>query len=190
MTRNILTLTKLSKGEEYVLAVQDLFFKWQPKMVAFCITTKNSCFCVVSRDGKIYAFPTYAYVLGLGYNTELFEAAGPKRHVALLGGRIWGVSGISTKEQIDAAIRWTETGFNDKATEDFKTTTQNTIKLALENNQLVGIKGIGGGACLHPGAIRRTGRMISAVRLHFTISISRLQKRMRWIQMYMCPRHF
>lgn len=30
----------------------------------------------VSKDGKIYAFPWAAYVLGLGYNTELFEKAG------------------------------------------------------------------------------------------------------------------
>lgn len=30
----------------------------------------------VSKDGKIYAFPYNPYVLGLGYNTELFEKAG------------------------------------------------------------------------------------------------------------------
>ena len=30
----------------------------------------------VSSDGRIYAFPTGAYVLGLSYNTELFEKAG------------------------------------------------------------------------------------------------------------------
>ncbi len=31
---------------------------------------------VVSKDGKVYAFPFSAYILGLGYNTEMFEAAG------------------------------------------------------------------------------------------------------------------
>lgn len=31
---------------------------------------------VVSKDGKIYAFPFSAYILGLGYNTEMFEKAG------------------------------------------------------------------------------------------------------------------
>ena len=31
---------------------------------------------VVSKDGKIFSFPISAYVQGLGYNTELFEAAG------------------------------------------------------------------------------------------------------------------
>ena len=31
---------------------------------------------IVSKDGRIYAFPFSAYVLGLGYNTELFEQAG------------------------------------------------------------------------------------------------------------------
>lgn len=31
---------------------------------------------IISSDGKIMAFPTSAYILGLAYNTELFEAAG------------------------------------------------------------------------------------------------------------------
>ena len=31
---------------------------------------------LVTRDGRIYAFPVSAYALGLGYNTELFEQAG------------------------------------------------------------------------------------------------------------------
>ena len=31
---------------------------------------------VISRNGKIYSFPTSTYVLGLAYNTEMFQAAG------------------------------------------------------------------------------------------------------------------
>ena len=31
---------------------------------------------VVSKDGKIYAFPNNAYILGIGVNTDLFEKAG------------------------------------------------------------------------------------------------------------------
>lgn len=31
---------------------------------------------VISKDNKIYAFPMSAYILGLAYNTELFEKAG------------------------------------------------------------------------------------------------------------------
>ncbi|MBP3361166.1 MAG: sugar ABC transporter substrate-binding protein [Clostridia bacterium] len=31
---------------------------------------------LASKDGKVYSFPTSAYILGLGYNTELFEQAG------------------------------------------------------------------------------------------------------------------
>ncbi len=31
---------------------------------------------IISRDGKIYAFPTMSYVLGLAYNVDAFEAAG------------------------------------------------------------------------------------------------------------------
>jgi len=31
---------------------------------------------VVSKDGKVYAYPFSAYILGLGYNTDMFKAAG------------------------------------------------------------------------------------------------------------------
>lgn len=31
---------------------------------------------IISKDGKIMAFPIGAYILGLGYNVEMFEAAG------------------------------------------------------------------------------------------------------------------
>lgn len=31
---------------------------------------------IVSKDGKIYAFPNNAYILGLGINTDMFEKAG------------------------------------------------------------------------------------------------------------------
>lgn len=31
---------------------------------------------LASKDGKVYSFPVSAYILGLGYNTELFEKAG------------------------------------------------------------------------------------------------------------------
>lgn len=30
----------------------------------------------ISKDGKIYAFPSYMYTLGITYNTDMFEAAG------------------------------------------------------------------------------------------------------------------
>ena len=31
---------------------------------------------LVSKDGKVYAIPTYAYILGIAFNTEMLEAAG------------------------------------------------------------------------------------------------------------------
>ena len=30
----------------------------------------------ISKDGKVYVFPTYAYILGVAYNVDMFEAAG------------------------------------------------------------------------------------------------------------------
>ncbi|MBQ8526638.1 MAG: extracellular solute-binding protein [Clostridia bacterium] len=66
--------------------------------------------------------------------------AGPKRHVTLLGGTVYSVSKNSTPDQIDAAIRWLEASYNYNATEDFKLNKQREIDVALENNQLIGIK--------------------------------------------------
>lgn len=66
--------------------------------------------------------------------------AGPKRYVTLLGGTLYSVSSNSTENQIDAAIRWLEASYNYNATEEFKENKEKEIQVALENNQLIGIK--------------------------------------------------
>ena len=66
--------------------------------------------------------------------------AGPKRHVTLLGGTLYSASNNSTSDQLDAGIRWIEASYNYNATEDFKLNKQREIEVALEANQLVGIK--------------------------------------------------
>ena len=66
--------------------------------------------------------------------------AGPKKHVSLIAGNVFMISENSTEDQIDAAIRWLETAYNYKATDDFKKNKENNINLQLEKNQLVGIK--------------------------------------------------
>jgi len=68
--------------------------------------------------------------------------AGPKAHVALLGGGSWNVAENATKDQIDAAVRWLEITRSFKLTEDFKKSTIDRMKVELESNQLVGIKGM------------------------------------------------
>lgn len=64
--------------------------------------------------------------------------AGPKKHVTLLGGKVSYVKNGATKDQIDACIRWLEMSNSFKATDEFKQSTERTIKEQLENNQLVG----------------------------------------------------
>ncbi len=66
--------------------------------------------------------------------------AGPKRHVTLLGGDIHCVSPVATDDQIDAAIRWVETGYSYEATEDFKATAKDALESQLSKGQLVGVK--------------------------------------------------
>lgn len=66
--------------------------------------------------------------------------AGPKRHVTLLGGTLYSASENSTEDQLDAAVRWIEASYNYNATEDFKMNKEREIQVALEANQLVGIK--------------------------------------------------
>ena len=68
--------------------------------------------------------------------------AGPKKHVSLLSGDILCVSQEATKDQIDAALRWIETEVSYKTTDNLKQTITEQRDLQLENNQIVGIKGI------------------------------------------------
>ena len=69
--------------------------------------------------------------------------AGPERHVTLLGGGLAPIAQDSTEKQIDAAIRWLEKrGYGHELTESAKASMEDTIESELEQNQLVGIKGI------------------------------------------------
>ena len=68
--------------------------------------------------------------------------AGPERHVTLLGGTLFCIENGATEEQIDAGLRWIETDSYYKATENYKLTNEEKIKLKLENEQHVGIKSI------------------------------------------------
>lgn len=65
--------------------------------------------------------------------------AGPKRHVTLLGGDVQAINAEATDDQIDAAIRWLETEHSYELTDEYKKTTEDNIKLQLEENRLVGI---------------------------------------------------
>ena len=66
--------------------------------------------------------------------------AGPKRHVTLMGGTLFCVENGATDDQIDAALRWIETDSYYKATDNYKATNEEKIKISLENGQHVGIK--------------------------------------------------
>lgn len=68
--------------------------------------------------------------------------AGPKANVTMISGEVLCVNAESTDEQIDAAVRWISGELNDTATDDFKETQQSKIKVMLDSNQRVGIKGM------------------------------------------------
>jgi len=65
--------------------------------------------------------------------------AGPKRHVTLLGGDVQAINANATEDQIDAAIRWLETEHSFELTDEYKKTTEDSIKLYLDENRHVGI---------------------------------------------------
>lgn len=67
---------------------------------------------------------------------------GPKQHVTLLAGNFSCINSTATEDQIDAGVRWLETKFSHKATDEFKKNKEAELQLKLENNQLVGIKGM------------------------------------------------
>lgn len=68
--------------------------------------------------------------------------AGPKRHVTLLGGAAYCMSPEATEDQIDAAIRWIETTYTHKLTEEFKINRETTTAEYLAINQLVGVQNL------------------------------------------------
>ncbi len=67
---------------------------------------------------------------------------GPKQHVTLLAGNFSCINNTATEDQIDAGVRWLETKFSHKATDEFKKNKEAEIELKIESNQLVGIKGM------------------------------------------------
>lgn len=68
--------------------------------------------------------------------------AGPKRNVTLLGGSMNYASANSTKDQIDAVMRWHMRTTNPVATEQYKESTERIIAREAELGQLVGIKSL------------------------------------------------
>lgn len=68
--------------------------------------------------------------------------AGPARHVALLGGSIFAVSSVATDDQKDAAVRWFESAYSHKASDEFKANKEREIQAKLEAGQLIGVKGM------------------------------------------------
>ncbi len=66
---------------------------------------------------------------------------GPKRHVTLLGGAVYVVKNGSDKKQIDAAIRWVETSFNYKVTDEFKKSNEDKLNTQwIPSNRQIGLK--------------------------------------------------
>lgn len=69
--------------------------------------------------------------------------AGPKRHVALLGGSAYFINQNATEEQIDAAIRWLEhRGTTDVMTELRRSNIEDGYKQKVDRNQLIGNKSL------------------------------------------------
>ena len=66
--------------------------------------------------------------------------AGPKRHVSLLGGTTYCVSGKSSEEQVDAAVRFIEQSMSFKVNDNFKKTIDKKIKTLQEANAAIGVK--------------------------------------------------
>lgn len=65
---------------------------------------------------------------------------GPKKHVTLLGGGVFCVNAEATKDQIDGAVRWVETAYSYKLTDELKKNKKDEIEKAISDGMLVGIK--------------------------------------------------
>ena len=63
---------------------------------------------------------------------------GPARHVALLGGGVYCVSGKSTKEQADAAVKYIKKSYTYELSDEYKETYMRTINTTLEEGGIIG----------------------------------------------------
>lgn len=66
--------------------------------------------------------------------------AGPKRHVAFLGGSVWCAKADATEDQIDAALRWYETDRALELNEQSKVNSDKNMESQIEKGSLIGIK--------------------------------------------------
>lgn len=126
--------------------LKDLRWKYNvlPENALIDSTEFNKLFGIGNAGMMISAgdYPRKVVQYGMGPDESGIMAIpkGPKAHITMLGGSIYSVSNKATKDQVDAAIRWIESGYTYKATEDYKMTWENKMKEYKENNQLIGIK--------------------------------------------------
>ena len=102
---------------------------------------------IVSNAGMLISGPSILeknITYGVDANTLGCFAmpAGPKRHVTLLGGSARAISSKSTKDQVDAGIRWIKTKLNPKLTEDVKKNLDRTYAEKAEQGVAIGYYGL------------------------------------------------
>ena len=66
--------------------------------------------------------------------------AGPKKHVTLMGGKLYEITAGSSKKQIEGAIKWIQTSCTPNITEEYKKNTEDSFKTKVKNGTLVTVK--------------------------------------------------
>lgn len=65
---------------------------------------------------------------------------GPQKHITLMGGGVYAISGNSTEKQIDGALKWTEMAYTPFMSNEFKENVKTTVDKRLADGILVGVK--------------------------------------------------
>lgn len=66
--------------------------------------------------------------------------AGPKKHVALMGGKLYEVTAGSSEKQIEGAIKWIQTSATPNITEEYKRNKEDSFKTKVNNGTLITVK--------------------------------------------------
>lgn len=126
--------------------IKDLKWKYRvlPENTLIDLNEYNKQFAIGNAGMLICAnLPdsVYKYEMDIDKIGMMALPAGPKRHVALLGGSAYFVNKNATDAQIDAAVRWLETKGNTYMISDTRRENiENSYKVQIERKQLVGNK--------------------------------------------------
>lgn len=108
----------------------ELFKIYGTGEAAMLVAAGNFTRSIVSYDMK----PEKAGIMAL--------PAGPKKHVTLLGGSVFALSNTSTKDQIDAGMRWIQKGYTPVLSDSYKENKKAELQANCDKGELITVQSL------------------------------------------------